>query len=263
MIRFITVFSLAVAIVFVSESPASANTDEPSPSPTGAHWKFENPFCEVRAGLVPVESAIRGTEYLVQLYASHGTRVSAHVTLIGAEGAYDASVPPTNLSGAPDDRRTDGIVIKMPQTTPIHYFFVDSFTIDGEAPYTCPSYVAPSGSGPSEDAIGGLGLTNVTATFLQALPDLPCGRAYIPPSSRKGYEPIVGHYGDKPRSTVLHVYIDSAGNALRATVSQSSGVEGLDDAAMAAAEYTKYNPAQFLCQPVVGELDMQMDYSVQ
>ncbi len=252
------VFMLALFGTLAS-APAPAQT--PAPSPTPAPWKFDNPFCEVRAGLVPVESAIPGTEYVVELYASHGTRVSAHVTLIGSEGAYDANVPSTNLSGALDDRRTDGIDIKMPESAPIHYFFVDTIAIDDEAPVTCPSYVQPSGSGPSEDSIAGLGLTNVTATFLQKLPDLPCGKAYVEPTSRKGFEPIVGHYGDKPRSVVMHVFIDSAGNALRASMTRSSGVEGLDDAAIAAAEYTKYNPAQFLCQPVVGEIDMEMEYS--
>jgi hypothetical protein len=213
--------------------------------------------------LVPVDSAIRGTEYVAELYASHGTRVSAHITLIGAEGAYDASLPMTNLSGALDDRRTDGVVVKMPESAPIHYFFVDSYAIDGEAPVTCPSYVQPAGSGPSEDAISGEGLAGITATFLQKLPDLPCGKAYIPPSSRKGFEPIVGHYGDKPRSILMHVYVDSAGNAMRATMRESSGVEGLDAAAVAVAEYTTYNPARFLCMPVVGEIDMQVDYSGQ
>jgi hypothetical protein len=251
------VYMLALLSVLFSV-PALGQT---SPPPTRTTWEFDNPFCEVRAGLVPVESAIRGTEYLVELYASHGTRVSAHVTLIGSEGAYDANVPSTNMSGALDDRRTDGVLIKMPESAPIHYFFVDTFSIDGEAAVTCPSYVQPAGSGPSDDAISGLDLTSVTAAFLQKLPDLSCGKAYIGPSSRKGFEPIVGHYGDKPRSILMHVFIDSAGNALRATMSESSGVQGLDDAAIAAVDYTKYNPAQFLCQPVVGELDMQVNYS--
>ncbi|HEY5425510.1 MAG TPA: hypothetical protein VIJ77_03075, partial [Candidatus Tumulicola sp.] len=179
--------TLALAIVLACSpiTTASAGVPSPAPSPSAAPWKFDNPFCDVRAALVPVESAVKGTEYLVELYASHGTRVSAHVTLIGAEGAYDANLPFTNLSGAANDRRTDGIVVKMPETAPIHYFFVDTFTIDGEAPYTCPSYVQLSGSGPSEDSISG-GLTNVTATFLQKLPDLPCGKAYVAPTSRKG-----------------------------------------------------------------------------
>ena len=255
-------FAIGIAFSAVSAT-ALADAVTPSPSPGISAWKFDNPFCEVRAGLVPVESAIRGTEYLVELYASHGTRLSAHVTLIGSEGAYDANVPSTNLNGALDDRRTDGVVIKMPESAPIHYFFVDSYTIDGEPPVTCPSYVQPSGSGPSEDAIGGDELIAVNATFLQKLPELPCGKAYIPPSSRKGFEPIVGHYGDKPRSILMHVYVDSAGNAMRATMSESSGVEGLDAAAVAVAEYTTYNPARFLCMPVVGEIDMQVDYSGQ
>jgi hypothetical protein len=239
--------------------PAQAQT--PPSAPAAAVWKFDNPFCEVRAGLVPVDSAIAGTKYLVGLYASHGKRVSAHVTLIGSEGAYDASVPAVDLTGPPDDRRTGGVVIDMPQTAPIHYFFVDSYTIDAEAPMTCPSYVQLSGSGPSDDAISATGLTSVTATFLQKLPDLPCGKAYTRPSSRKGFNPIVGFYGNKPRSIVMHVFVDSGGNAIRATMKESSGVEGLDDAALAAADYTTYNPARFLCMPVVGEIDMQVDYS--
>jgi TonB family protein len=234
---------------------------EPSPAPSSPVWKFDNPFCEVLAGLVPFEGIAPGSEYGVQLYASHGTTVAAHVTLIGAENAYDANVTVTNLQGAPADRRSEAIVVKLAKPEPIHYFFVDSFSIDGGTPVTCPSYVFRSGSGPSDDSIGGLGLQTVTAAFLEKLPDLPCGKAFIQPSIAKGFDPLVGFYGNQRRTTELHVYVDSNGTPIRSSIMTSSGVEGLDDAAYAGVQYTRYHPAKFLCTPVVGEITMTMDYA--
>jgi TonB family protein len=215
----------------------------------------------VLAAFVPSDGKTPGSEYGLALFASHGTRVGAHVTLIGADGAYDASVSAMNLQGAAGDRRSDAVVVKFEKPVRIHYFFVDSFTIDGGASVTCPSYVRVTGEGPSQDATTGLGLNTVVPTFLQNLPDLPCGKAYTEPSIKRGYEAIVGLYGDLKRTTTLHVYVDSNGHEIRATVEKSSGVEGLDDAAMASVQQTTYHPAQFLCTPVVGEVEEEIEYT--
>jgi len=231
----------------------------PSSAADAPAWKFDNPFCQVLAALVPASDRA-GSEYGLQLYADHGTRVDAHVTLIAADGAYDAHVNDTNLAGAANDRRTEAALVKFATPTPVHYFFVDTFAIDGGAPVTCPSYVFPAGAGPSEDPIGGFGLVTVTPEFLQKLPDLPCGKAYIEPSVQKGFDPLVGHYGNSKRETAMHVFVDSNGNEIRATLDSSSGVQGLDDAALAGVQFTKYHPARFLCTPVVGEVEMTMEY---
>jgi hypothetical protein len=241
-----------------SAVPAFAAGPQPEASPTP--WRFDNPFCDVLAALVPEQGSEPGAEYALELFARDGTRVAAHVTLIGADAAYDANVPATNLQGAAGDRRTDAVMVKLEKPAIVHYFFVDSFSIDGVAPVTCPSYVFLSGSGPTTDAMSGLGLQSVTAAFLQKLPDLPCGKAYVGPSIERGNEPLVGHYGDTRRTTRLHVYVDSYGHAVQATIETSSGVDGLDDAAVAGVRATEYRSAQFLCTPVVSELDMEMEY---
>jgi hypothetical protein len=253
------VFLLPLLLIL---SAAPGWTAEPSPAPAAtAVWAFDNPFCEVLAGLVPITGRVPGSEYGLQLYASHGTTVAAHVTLIGSDAAYDANVTVTNLQGATTDRRTGGIVVRLEKAAPIHYFFVDSFSIDGAASMTCPSYVFRAGSAPSSDGITASGLNAVTAAFLEKLPDMPCGKAYTEPSVQKGFDSPVGFYGYQRRSTVLHVFIDSNGLQVRSSIKSSSGVPGLDDAAYAGVQYTRYRPAQFLCTPVVGEIDMQMDYS--
>jgi hypothetical protein len=251
--------ALLLSLLCLVPSAAAAAVQPPAPS--ASVWKFDNPFCEVLAALVPIEGSAPGSEYGLQLYASHGTTVAAHLTLIGAEGAYDANVTASNLQGASIDRRSDALLVKLEKPEPIHYFFVDSFSIDGSAMAACPSYVFPSGSGPSADNIGGLELRTITAAFLQKLPALPCGKAYTGPSVAKGFDAIVGLYGNQPRSTELHVFIDSNGTPMRSSIMTSSGLEGLDAAAYAGVQYTRYHPATFLCTPVVGELDMKMDYS--
>jgi TonB family protein len=234
----------------VTDAPAAAST-----------WKFDNPFCEVLASLVPAHDVAPGSEYGVQLFARHGATVAAHVTLIGADSAYDAHVAATNLQGAADDRRSSGVIVKLEKPERIHYFFVDSYSIDGGAPVTCPSYVFLSGSGPSDDGVSVTDPKTVAAGFLQKLPDLPCGNAYIEPTIQKGFDPIVGVYGGGKRSTMVHVFIDSNGSPIRATMKTSSGLDGIDDAALAGVQRTRFHPAQFLCTPVVGEVDMEMDYS--
>lgn len=246
-------FGLGAAVGRASEPPPS--------TPAVPTWAFDNPFCEVLAGLVPIEGSAPGTEYGLALYASRGTTVAAHVTLIGSDAAYDANVSVTNLQGALTDRRTGGIIVKLEKPAPIHYFFVDSFSIDGGAPVTCPSYVFRSGSGPSSEGITASGLSTVTAAFLEKLPDMPCGKAYTAPAVQKGFGPPVGFYGYQRRSTILHVFIDSNGVPVRTSMKTSSGVPGLDDVAYAGVQYTRYRPAQFLCTPVVGETDMEMEYS--
>ena len=55
--------------------------------------------------------------------------------------------------------------------------------------------------------------------------------------------------------------IDSSGALVQTDVYRSSGVEGLDDAAVGAVQASTYAPAQFLCTPVVGVSVFNLQYS--
>jgi TonB family protein len=248
--------TIAATLLAVLIAPAAGPAASAAPAAEPA-WSLDNPFCDVLASVVPSE---KGGDYGLVLFTRTGIKVEAHVTLVGDGAAYDAHVPAANLEGDMTDRHTAAVIVRFPSATPLRYFFIDSYSIDGAPWITCPSYVFRSGSGPNDDPMTGLGLTVVTPVVLQQLPPLPCGKIYTEPGIKKGFEPVVGSFGNRPHDVVLHVYVDSNGSEVRASVRQSSGIEGLDDAAMGGVQWTRYSPATFLCTPVVGELDMIMEY---
>jgi hypothetical protein len=218
-----------------------------------AQWKYANPFCQVIAEVAPLSD---GSGYGVELAAASGTTVEAHVTLIGVTDAYDAHVSDTNLSGPPEDRETAPVAFRLPATDTLQYFFVDSYAIDRGSSVTCPSYVFPIGPAVS----GSAGATATFAQHLQALGQLKCGHEYQGPSTPRDATGIIGRFGNRPLSTQLDVYIDSNGRAIDEKVVLSSGVEGVDAAAIGNVQQQRFVPAEFLCTPVVGELEVRVDY---
>jgi Gram-negative bacterial TonB protein C-terminal len=123
---------------------------------------------------------------------------------------------------------------------------------------TCPSYVFPIGE-PMAESAGGAPV--IAATRLQSLGRLTCGRMYRDPSGPEDFSGLlIGQYGNRPLSVKLHVYIDSNGNAIDEKVIGSSGFHAVDVTAVGIVQQQKFNPAEFLCTPVVGEMLLQLDY---
>jgi len=241
--------ALSAALILACCGRAAADPAAPA-------WKLKNPFCDVLAGMSPAGTA---GDYGIILFARAGTALDAHVTMIGDTAAYDAHVTAV-LEGGVTDRHTAPVIVRFAKPTAVRYFFVDSYAIDGAAATTCPSYVFPGGAGPAVEPAQPFAAQIVRAAYLQDLPALPCGHVYTPPGIGKGFEPIVGHFGDTPRDALLYVYVDSKGNAVEATLERTSGIEGIDDAALGGVEGTRYRPAELLCTPVVSELEMEMKY---
>ncbi|HEY5425509.1 MAG TPA: energy transducer TonB [Candidatus Tumulicola sp.] len=190
--------------------------------------------------------------------SSVGGTLSVHVTMIGDSGAYDAYVADTTLvpgsSGFNLPKRT---VVKLPAGAVVKYAYVDSYIVAGAPKIDCPSQpskIAASTPGVNLDAT-----TYVSATFLQTLPPLPCGVMYAPPHVR-GYSPRTGYWGNKPLTTKVHGFINSDGRVVQMSVYKSSGVDGIDDEAMASAQHSTYAPATFLCTPVVGDYLFSFTY---
>lgn len=219
-----------------------------------AAWKYDNPFCGVVAAVAPLGNSGR---YGVALFAQQGTTLAAHVTLVSNTDAYDVAVPDTNLAGAPTDRQMDPVVVTLPAADAIKYYFVDSYALDRGASVSCPSYVFPLDD-PVADAPSEA--TAIGAKHLQSLGKLACGQMYRPPSSGAGDFGVMGHFGNRPLSTEYRVYIDSNGRDVGQKLLASSGVEGVDAAALGNLQNHQYAPAQFLCTPVVGEIDVRLDY---
>jgi hypothetical protein len=239
--------ALLVALAW-SFTPARAAVE------SSAHWKHDNPFCGVLAAVAPLAD---GTRYGLALFAEHGTTLAAHVTLVSDTDAYDVVVPDTDLFGPLQDRQVEPVIVTLPSTDKIEYYFVDSYSLDGGQSVSCPSYVFPIGDTISDwdgdDAV-------IAARHLQSIAKLPCGRLYRPAETGRDVGGIIGLYGNRPLSASYRVYVDSVGRPVREELVESSGVEGVDSTALGTIQGHWFVPAQFLCTPVVGELRIRMDY---
>ncbi len=230
-----------------------------------AQWKYDNPFCDVIAAAAPLPDVVASvtppsgnSRYALELFARAGTTLAAHVTFVSQTDAYDAAVPVANLSGPAEDRRLPTVVVALPSPDRAAFFFVDSYSLDRGASVTCPSYVFTVGEAL---ASGGSGGTVVPAAQLQSLGRLQCGQVYRPVRFGEDFGSLTGQYGNQPHIVRYHAYIDSNGRALREVLLQSSGVAGLDGAALGDIQIYIFKPAQFLCTPVVGEIVIEMDYN--
>jgi hypothetical protein len=116
-------FPVALASVI---APARATDVSP------AHWKYDNPFCQVVASVVPIPDVVAsvnsvsgGVRYELALFTAAGELLAAHVTLVSGTDAYDAAVPDGSLSGPMEDRTLGPIVVTLPSPDRVAYFLVE------------------------------------------------------------------------------------------------------------------------------------------
>ncbi|HKU81174.1 MAG TPA: hypothetical protein VJP76_03310 [Candidatus Tumulicola sp.] len=237
----------------------------------GDSWS--NPFCAASVGIIawntaidaPAKNLAARRHYALSLSADGRTSVTARVVLIADEGAYAVEIPRTDLlrQGGTDDFYAEAMMVAFDKPVDVRYAYVDRVGVDGAAPADCPTVVSPVV--PYDSSRQGTpptlaGLVPIRPAFLQALPALTCGSAYRAPEILS-QGPLVGHFGDARRTTVVRAYVDSDGIAVRERLVKSSGVEGLDDAALGGVQQSRFKPAEFLCTPVVSEMLIDMDYS--
>ncbi len=232
----------------------------PADIPRGSQW--ENPFCNGSAIVVPWDEARNVTAYgstsktvAVFLWANAGSDYAARVTLIGNGAAYTVEIPRTPVpAGAQGKSARYAYLVSLPSPTFLNYYFVDGAGVDGASVNDCPSFVkevlAPAESDPSLIAAPP-SFTHLEAKLVQTIPPPSCGAVYKGPAFAKPFAPIGGFYGYQSRTAKIAAFIDSAGHAIRTEIWQSSGVPGIDDIALALVQGSTYEPAQFLCTPVV------------
>lgn len=240
----------AAFIVTLVSLAAPARAADVSPSP----WKYDNPFCRVIAAVTPVSNR---PGYAVALYTGSGTSIDGHVTLVGKTDAYDAHVTAAPLEGPASDRASVPILVTLPAGQSVSYFFVDSYAIDDAQPVTCPSYVFTVGDR-TVDAPADL--VAVPAAHLQALGPLKCGHVYVEPAMRNVLEAPVGDFNGRTLKVAVLAYLDSYGYSMREEVVSSSGVAWMDQFAVGAVHAHQFVPAEFLCTPVVGKIEVQLQY---
>jgi len=198
-----------------------------------------------------------GSGYGLAIYAAKGAAVDAHVTLISDTDAYDAHVASAVLSGPPEDRTSGTMLVKLPAPGAIKYYYVDSYTIDGGDVQSCPSY--PNKLGEPIPAAPE-GVPALAAQHLQSLDVSKCKELYRMPGLGGQLTSIVGSYGNKQLTVETRVYIDSNGRAVRESIVQSSGVEGVDQFAIGAIQEHRFSAAELLCTPVVSEMLIDLKY---
>jgi hypothetical protein len=246
----------------------AARADDPS--------AWHNPFCSADVQAFPWDRRRdepaplgRSDRYVLDLSADGTSSVAATVTLISTQGAYGVTIDRTVLK-RDDDKKyyAPAMMVGFDAPRDVEFAYIDSVGVDGAAPTPCPTVVQEVHSmqgklATGKDAPSFAGVAVTAAAFKQDLPALDCGAAYIEPVllSREG--PDIGHFGDRPLTTTIHVYLDSAGHPVNATLEKSSGVEGVDDVAIAGAEQSHYKPAKFLCTPVVSEMSVEFDYGTE
>lgn len=232
--------------------------------------EWDDPFCAASVSVIPWNDGADAPDvasitnrYAVQLWADGRQSVAGRVVFVADDGAYAVTMPVSDLlrKGGTHRFYTAFVPVVFDTRVQVRYAYVDSVAIDGEKAVDCPTVVtlvnrSRAGDQPSW---GLRGVTSLHAAFVQALPALNCGKWYIAPEML-GEGPLVGHFGDDRRTTVVRVYIDSNGIPVKERVEQSSGVDGLDDAAVGAVQQSHYRPAQFLCTPVVSEMLVDMEY---
>jgi hypothetical protein len=246
----------------------AARADDPS--------AWHNPFCSADVQVFPWDRQRdeaapvgRNDRYVLDLAADGKTSVAATVTLISTQGAYSVTMDRTVLKQG-DDKKYYAPLMMVGFGAPrdVEFAYIDTVGVDGAVPSPCPTVVQEVHSmqgklASGKDAPSFANVAVTPAAFKQDLPPLDCGSTYIAPQLLDREGPDIGHFGDRPLKVVIHVYLDSAGHPSNATLETSSGVEGVDDVAVAGAERSHYKPAKFLCTPVVSELTYEMDYDSQ
>jgi TonB family protein len=252
--------AVAGKYLFRSDFEPDSYASLPADLPRASRW--ENPFCNGSAIVVPWDEAANAAAYgsssktvAVFLWANADSDYAARVTLIGDGAAYSVAIPRTAIPKSPGDKsRRYAYLVSLPSPIFLNYYFVDGAGVDGAPVSDCPSFVkevaAPTESDPSLIAAPS-SFGRVEGKLLQTLPPQPCGAIYKGPALAKPFEPVSGFYGYQSRTAQIAAFIDSAGHAIRTEIWQSSGVPGIDDTALAEVQGSTYEPAQFLCTPVV------------
>jgi hypothetical protein len=236
--------------------------------PRDSEWI--NPFCDASAVLIPWNkdrnASVEGPSdtFALFVWAHAKSNYAARVTLVADGDAYSVTLPRTAIGSAPAGTfAKTAYLVSIDHYIDVGEYFVDGVGVDGAQVGDCPSFVkgvAPLGQFGADLSTPVPAFTRVNGVYAQALPKLTCASPYTQADTLKPYSPLVGYYGDHTRSAEVEVFVDSAGGVVKTTIWRSSGVDGLDAAALGAAQFSTYRAAQFLCTPVVSSEFVEVKY---
>ena len=251
---------------FAPSDQASGTID--LPQRTGASW--DNPFCGASALAIPFNVATNSyaavsDTYALYVWAHARANYAARVMLIGNGQAYAVDIPRIAYDAARDAE--SAYLVSLPKGFFVEWYFVDGVGVDDAAIGDCPSFVKPvvpvHDLGPGVPAVPAVSATfeHLNARYVEKLPALSCGAPYTSLEMKNAFSPLVGHFGDRPLSAEVEAFVDSNGFVVKTEIHHSSGVDGIDEAAIAAVEFSTFRPATFLCTPVVGAQLVTIDYA--
>ncbi len=205
--------------------------------------------------------------YAVQIYAAAKKSVQTRVTFITGKDAWSATLPssPVKPDATGKDAAPAPVLVEFPKAIDVRYAYVDAVGIDGGAMTNCPSVVQqvnvyqPRANGSSPHL--GSDVAKIDGTFLQKLPPLSCGSVYKEATVRQHVSAPISAYAQTKQPALVDVFVDSTGRVVSTKLARSSGIAGVDANAIASAQATIYNPAMFLCVPVVSEVVWQYTYT--
>ncbi len=243
-------------------------TPQSTPTPSAGGW--HNPFCPATLRADPWDTAAGAwsdrpqANAIVAIHTYEAARLlDADVVLVTASSAYRAKLRKVALTRKGGVGWSGPILITIPSTQAVRYVFLDTVALGGGAPYQCPTWVqvmqaCHACTQPNRPRSP---TATIAARFDQALPPLTCGKPYIQARALHALSPLTGFYGFRPRTAKVEVFIDSDGLLVKARVWKSSGIKGIDYAALGVAEAARYVPARFLCTPVVSNYLVVLDYT--
>jgi TonB family protein len=243
--------------LFEPDSYAAIDSD----IPRGETGEWENPFCGASAIVVPwsakTNAATMGASqtYAIYIWTNATSNYAARLTLVSDDAAYAVAIPRAQAPKGGDARsRRSAYLVSLPQKTEVKEYFVDAVGVDGAATTACPSFVKEVEGEIGSDAsvvAPPAAFDRLEAQLAQTLAAPACGSRYTPLALSKFAPVIVGRYGGEEKVVEIEAFVDSAGHVIKTELWRSSGIAGLDDTAMAQFGQSSYQPATFLCTPVV------------
>ena len=232
--RFLVAAFVALLLVFQTPAPGSAQMRDTD-----------------GAGICPVMLrhfySVDGTNsYVATLTAADKGDYAGSITLFGETQAYETSFASVRINGRA------ALSITMPAHVRIDYASMDTAGLRGAAATSCPTFVVVRGGAGADGALAA-GHDRATASSRGNMPDLPCGQIWQNAVMRKPpetfmYAPVV-----KNAKTTIHFFVDSDGHVFDPQLLESSGDSTVDAQAVTSALTAKFQPATFLCSPVISD----------
>jgi hypothetical protein len=202
-----------------------------------------------------------GTSYVVALWATATSRFSGRVLLVTDSDVYSFPVKNATLRSTPDPhlRMVPPLLVRFNSSVVIRNVAAVVTDLDGKPNPDCYTYVSDQTS--SWEAFQHTRLTRFAisgdAVHERSLDGCaPYQEAKIATTEN----PQVDDYGSVKRFALLYVYLGADGHPIKSRVFQSSGIDGIDRAALHSADASTYTGAQIACQPLSSIYTFKYEY---